>query len=208
MQDLEIWMTKFEECSYSKRLLKKINAMNGKFNNRVDVQEVKKAIYYARKYHGEQERDSGEPYYSHTIEVAYMLSDYLFDTEALVVAILHDVIEDTDLDRELLSKIFSDEIADQVYDLSRIKEEGGVKISSAAMLEKLWLEGKYRLLIIKQFDRLHNMQTISAKSEEKMRAIALETMNNFVLLSAYLEMPEAESKLVKLCLDILESVDV
>lgn len=203
MRDNYDWESNFQECSYSNKLIKKIIYLNNNSNNKVDVQEVKKAIYYAKKYHGEQKRESGEPYYSHPLEVAFMVADYLFDTEALIVAILHDVIEDTELNMELISNIFSKEIASQVNDLTRVKIDG-VKTSSEDTLKKLWKEEKYRLLLIKQFDRVHNMQTLSAKSYEKAQRIAVDTVKNFILLSAYLEMPEAESKLIELCHEVLK----
>ncbi len=201
MKDFDDWQSQFQECDYSRKLLRKIYSLNSKYKNQVDVTEIKKAIYYARKYHGDQKRDSGEPYYSHPLAVASLISDYLFKTDILVVAILHDVIEDTDLNFEKLSKIFSGKIAEQVNDLSRFKYDGK-KISSAEMLEKLWKEKKYKLLMIKQFDRIHNMQTLTAKSEDKAQKIVNETIENFILLAAYLEIPDAERKLAQLCQDV------
>ncbi len=197
MEDLDNWQSQFQECNYSRKLLRKIYSLNSKYKNQVDITEIKKAIYYTRKYHGNQKRDSGEPYYSHPLAVALLISDYLFKTDILVVSILHDVIEDTDLNFEKLSKIFSREIAEQVNDLSRLKYDGK-KTSSAEMLEKLWKEKKYKLLMIKQFDRIHNMQTLTAKSEDKAQKIVNETIENFILLAAYLGIPEAEKKLAQL----------
>ena len=72
MKDLNLWRSKFELCSYSNRLINKIILLN-EVNNNVDLNEVKKAIYYARKYHGQQKRETGEPYYSHPLEVAYSI---------------------------------------------------------------------------------------------------------------------------------------
>lgn len=79
MKELDNWQKEFEYCIYAKKLLDKVIYLNSvvKALPPVDVLEVKKAIYYARKYHGSQMRQSGEPYYSHPIEVAYMVSDYL-----------------------------------------------------------------------------------------------------------------------------------
>lgn len=93
MQDLENWQGKFEICIYAQKLLDKITYLNSVVKtSAVDILEVKKAIYYARKYHGTQMRQSGEPFYSHPIEVACMISDYLFRTDILVTSILHDCI--------------------------------------------------------------------------------------------------------------------
>jgi len=70
MEDRESWLPKFEECYASERFMARVKRLD--IHNIVDIQEIKKAIYYARKYHGTQMRQSGEPYYYHTIEVAYI----------------------------------------------------------------------------------------------------------------------------------------
>ena len=153
MEDIRSWELKFESCCYANRLIDKLFLLNTKVKNPVDIQEVKKAVYYAKKYHGDQKRQSGEPYYSHPLEVAYMLGEHAaedrskyFRTDLLVTAVLHDTIEDTELTFEMINIIFGKEVASQVMDLTRIKEEGR-KISSAEMIKSLWLQKKYDILI-------------------------------------------------------------
>ena len=143
-------------------------------------------------------RESGEPYYSHPLEVAYMASDYLPRTDIIITAILHDTLEDTDLTKEEIAEVFGSNVAEKVYDLTRIKV-GGVKISSAQMLEELWLQKKNDVLLIKLFDRIHNMQTISAKSPEKMKKISDETLKNFLLISEALEISKVSDELAVFC---------
>ena len=145
--------------------------------------------YYAKKYHGSQMRQSGEPYYSHPIEVAYLLAEYTaeydtkyFRTDLLVTAILHDTIEDTELTFEMIKITFGEIIACQVVDLTRIRKNKH-KISSAEIANSLWLQKKYDILLIKLFDRLHNLQTIDAKSPEKIKKIVNETFNSFIIFS-------------------------
>lgn len=199
MTDLNNWKEKFEICIYAKRILDKITHLNYIVKNPpVDIQEVKKAIYYARKYHGIQMRQSGEPYYSHPIEVAYMVSDYLFRTDIIVTAILHDTLEDTELTKEQISQEFGWKVANQVMDLTRIKE-GGIKISAAEAVEILYKEKKHDVLLIKLFDRLHNMQTIGAKSPEKIKKIVTETVGTFLLLARYLELESIQLNFFELC---------
>ncbi len=190
----------FKPCYYSDRLIDKLLLLNEKADNKIDISQVKKAIYYARKYHGNQKRQSGELYYSHPLEVAYMVSDYLFRTDIIVTSILHDTIEDTALTKELIESIFGSLIANQVEDLTRVKVD--YKISSAELVELLWQQKKYELLFIKQFDRLHNMLTIGAKSPEKIKKITKETLETFVMLAAYLETHGIEKKLIQICTDI------
>ncbi len=133
-------------------------------------------------------RQSGEPYYSHPIEVAYMTSDYLFRTDIIVTSILQDTIEDTELSKSMIASIFGEQVASQVMDLTRIKEDG-CKISSAEIMKLLYQQKKYDTLIIKLFDRLHNIQTISAKSQEKAKKIIKETLQHFLVICEIVEMP-------------------
>jgi (p)ppGpp synthase/HD superfamily hydrolase len=187
VEDIHNWQSTFTLCSYSERLLQKILLKNSTAEHPVDINEVKKAIYYAKKYHGEQLRKSGEPYYSHPLEVAYRVSDYLFQTNAIVVSILHDTIEDTALTFEMIEAIFGHQVAIQVDDLTRIKTDQ--KISAAELIENLWFEKKYDLVLIKLFDRLHNMQTIGAMSREKAQKTINETLKYFLVLSEMMNLP-------------------
>lgn len=187
MKKIEGGQTDFEMCIYAKKLLDKVIHLNSVVKvPPVDVLEIKKAIYYAKKYHGSQMRQSGEPFYSHPIEVAYIISDYLFRTDILVTSILHDTIEDTELTKEKILQEFGEDIANQVMDLTRIKENG-IKISSAEMVEMLYKEKKHDVLLIKLFDRLHNIQTLGVKSPEKIRKIVDETFKRFITLGIYFE---------------------
>lgn len=128
MKDLKNWQDKFELCIYAQKLLDKVTSLNNIVKTTaVDIEEVKKAIYYARKYHGTQMRQSGEPYYSHPIEVAYMLVEYAeehipqyFRTDMLVIALLHDTIEDTELTKETIGELFGKKISNQVMDLTSL----------------------------------------------------------------------------------------
>lgn len=204
MEDVSCWLAKFKECSYSSRLLTKLLLLNKTFANQIDITEIKKAIYYAKKYHGEQKRQSGEPYYSHPIEVAFMIADYAvvehkcyFRTDLFVSAILHDTIEDTELTKEIIENIFGAIVASQVESLTRIKVHG--KISSEELVGSLSLQENKDVLMIKMFDRLHNVQTIGAKSPEKIQKIINETIRVFLWLSVYLEMPQIKNILIKYC---------
>ena len=198
MTDISCWESKFETCIYSDRLLNKLLSINIQAKNKIDLTEVKKAIYYARKYHGSQKRQSGEPYYSHPLEVAYMVAHHSFTTDVLVTSILHDTMEDTELNEQMIACIFGSNIASQVEALTRIKPTR--KISAAEIVESLWLQKKDDLLLIKYFDRLHNMQSITIKSPKKQKQIILETLQEFLPLAAYLEVPLSEQELSKMCI--------
>jgi (p)ppGpp synthase/HD superfamily hydrolase len=189
MEDLHCWQDKFVSCKYSEQLLNKIVLLNQQpanyARNQVNITQIKKAIYYAKKYHAHQTRDSGEPFYSHPLAVATMVADYCFKTDILVTSILHDTIEDTSLDKQTISYIFDDNIAEQVDNLTRIQLN--TTISCKQLLKSLWQNNNQDILIVKLLDRLHNMQTISSKSPTKQLATTKETLVEFGILSIMLK---------------------
>ena len=203
MNDLFCWQSKYESCAYSESLLNKIYIQNEKSTQQVDILEIKKAIYYAKKYHGSQKRLSGEPFYSHPLAVAELVAPHCFKTDILVTSILHDTLEDTQLKKEQIECIFSQNIANQVEALTRIKIDR--KISAANIVQLLWLhKNRDDVLLIKYFDRLHNLQTIKVKSPEKTLKTIDETLKQFISLGIYFkskipEMLIVEQQLIDLC---------
>jgi len=177
-------------------------------NSSINMDIVKKAAFFAKKYHGPQMRQSGEPYYSHPVAVAQILSDYAikyfrryFTHEIIAGALLHDTIEDTTLTFEDIKHEFGETIAIHVEDLTRVKEYG--KITAAESLEELYLQDKYGSIIIKLFDRVHNLQTIGAKSLEKIKKIVDETVTYFLTISSEIAGTEFERMLSALCINAL-----
>lgn len=142
MEDLNCWEEKFEVCNYAARLLDQITSLNKLVQYPIDLKDIKKGIYYARKYHSPQMRQSGEPYYSHPVEVAYMVAEFtayeapkLFIPSMLNAALLHDTIEDTLLTEENIAAIFDRNVATHVEGLTRIKPSG--KLSAEESLNLL-----------------------------------------------------------------------
>ncbi|MCC8368485.1 MAG: HD domain-containing protein [Rickettsia endosymbiont of Oxypoda opaca] len=208
MEDIHCWEEKFEMCCYATRLLNKITYLNRLVKHPIDIREVKKGIYYARKYHGVQMRQSGDPYYSHPIEVAYLLAEFtanrktqFFTSNMIVTSLLHDTIEDTTLTADGITKIFDKSIASRVEDLTRVKPYG--KISAKESLNLLIMQKSYDTALIKIFDRVHNIQTLGAKSPEKARKIIEETFDYFVILAEYLELKDISYMLRQICYQYL-----
>lgn len=201
MKDINCWESKFEPCFYSNKLINKLLILNKRLNNKININEIKKAIYYAKKYHGKQKRDTGELYYSHPIKVAEMVSNYDYNTNTLVTSILHDTIEDTELTKDMIVKIFGDIIANNVEYLTRVKADR--KISSAEIIKHLWANNRIDLLLIKLFDRVHNIQSLSIKNPKNINKIAAETTRHFISLSMYLKsvVPKlnVEDNIINLC---------
>ncbi|HJD55858.1 MAG TPA: HD domain-containing protein [Rickettsia endosymbiont of Pyrocoelia pectoralis] len=204
MEDLSSWKEKFELCVYAKKLLDKIEYLNTKTKNPVDIEEVRKGIYYARKYHGSQMRQSGEPYYSHPIEVAIILAEFvaeeapkLYTAIMLQAALLHDTIEDTELTEETIRMLFGKEVAKHVEGLTRVKPSG--KISAEESLNLLIKQKRYSTALIKLFDRVHNLQTLGAKSPEKIIKIVNETFNTFIVSAMGVQYKNLEKTIYTLC---------
>ena len=194
MKDIDCWEQKFKNCKYSDKLIERLLLLNTQVKQPIDIREVKKGIYYARKYHGIQMRQSGDPYYSHPIAVAIMVAEFaaqeapkLFTSVMLQAALLHDTIEDTELTEEMISSIFEEEVAMHVEGLTRMKPYG--KISAAKNLNLLIKQKRYDTALIKLFDRIHNLQTLGVKSSEKAYRTVKETLKNFLVLSEMLEIP-------------------
>ncbi len=213
MEDVNCWQSKFAPCQYSDKLLNKLNLLNEQVKSPVDISEVTKAIYYARKYHGSQMRKSGEPYYCHPIEVAYLFAKYVekearqyYTTDMVIVALLHDTIEDTKLTKDMIVQVFNQSVASKVEDLTRVKFDG--KITAGETVNSLFIQHKKDVLHIKLFDRLHNMATIGYMSPEKIKKITTETINYFMPLATYLELNEIEQELEKLSLKALADINL
>lgn len=146
-----------------------------------DLSKIVSAYELAEKYHHDQKRESGEPYISHPLSVAYILLELGMDTDTICAALLHDVVEDTECTLEQLNKQFGNDVAMLVNGVTKL---GKVEIftkeeQKAENIRKILLamSEDIRVIIIKLADRLHNMRTLKFCREEKRRTIAHETMN-------------------------------
>lgn len=146
-----------------------------------DLSKIVSAYELADKYHNGQKRESGEPYITHPLAVAYILLELGMDTDTICAALLHDVVEDTDCTLEELQKQFGTDVAMLVNGVTKLEK---VEIftkdeQKAENIRKILLamSEDIRVIIIKLADRLHNMRTLNFCREEKRRVIAHETMN-------------------------------
>lgn len=155
-----------EPCQYSTRLIEKLQFLDTE--NVLDFNLINKAIYWAKKYHDEQFRKSGEPYYTHPLEVAYMVSEYNLTTNVIVTAVLHDVVEDSEATVGMILDAFSWRIAEMVDRLTRDRPDGS-KLSVETMLNNAYEKDDKEVLLVKLIDRLHNLQTIGSMSDKKQK---------------------------------------
>ena len=186
-----------EPCKYSIRLIAKLKSLDTK--NVLDFNLINKAIYFAKKYHEGQLRKSGEPFYSHPLEVAYMVSDYNLKTDVIASSILHDIIEDTEVTAKKIHNAFGQRIAEMVDRLTRDRPDG-TKLTVEEIINSTYKNGDKEVLLIKLIDRLHNIQTIESMSTQKIEKIIAETLTNFIASSMYLGLLEIEQQLTESCM--------
>ena len=169
-----------------------------------DVNEalLNKAYVYAMQKHGSQKRASGDPYFSHPLEVAAILTDMRLDEATIAIALLHDTIEDTDATRAEIDQLFGPEIGKLVEGLTKLKKLDLVskKAMQAENLRKLLLaiSDDVRVLLVKLADRLHNMRTLGVMREDKRLRIAEETMDIYAPLAGRMGMQDMREELEEL----------
>lgn len=176
----------------------------GKYRNNFNENILEKAYYFAQKKHEGQVRKSGEPFFSHPTEVAFILAQKKMDTETIAAGLLHDVLEDTDTTYEELEKEFGKEIAFLVEGVTKLhkyhfknKEEHKAESFRKMLLS---MAKDIRVLIIKLADRLHNMRTLEYMKKEKQKEIAYETLNIYAPLAGRLGMYGIKNELEDLSL--------
>lgn len=152
-----------------------------------DVKLIMKAFSYAKDYHGNQCRQSGEPYIIHPLNVAYILADIGLDDSTISAALLHDLVEDTEVTDKDLTREFGIEIAEMVQGVTKL---GSMQFASmeerqAEDYRKMFLAmGKdIRVILIKLADRLHNMRTLKYLKRDRQIANAKETMELYAPLA-------------------------
>jgi GTP pyrophosphokinase len=166
-----------------------------------DIGRIEEAYHFSGKAHKGQYRDSGEPYISHPLAVAGILADWHLDPQALMAALLHDVMEDTEVSKDEISRLFGKPVAELVDGVSKLDkiEFQSQEVAQAENFRKMLLAmaRDVRVILIKLADRLHNMRTLGAVPPPKRRRVARETLeiyapiaNRLGLNSLYQELQE------------------
>ena len=181
-----------------------------KSSNEYDREKIDRAYRLAEKMHGDQRRVSGVPYILHPTSVACIIVDLGMDTDSVVAALLHDVVEDTPVTLDEVRQQFGEDVAHLV--------DGVTKISKIAYTEKeerqaenvrkmlIAMADDIRVIIIKLADRLHNMRTIDCMREQKRRDIALETMEVFAPIAHRLGIKAIKDEMEDLSLQYLDPI--
>ena len=188
------------------RLLEKIKKYHPSSD---EVHMIEKAYIFAKNAHGDQRRKSGEPYIIHPLHTALILADLELDKESIMAGLLHDVMEDTSVTREIMIKEFGEEVTDLVdgvtkltkldYDVDKVEKQ-------AENLRKMFLAmaKDIRVILIKLADRLHNMRTLMYMTPAKQKEKSKETMDIYAPIADRLGISKIKIELDDLALRYLE----
>ena len=172
------------------------------YNPDFDEDLLNRAYVYAMHQHRNQKRASGDPYFSHPLEVAAIVTDLKLDQDSVVAALLHDTIEDTDSTRNEIDNMFGANIGGLVEGLTKLKRIDLVskKTRQGENLRRLLLavSDDVRVLLVKLADRLHNMRTLHHVKPEKRERISQETMDIYAPLAGRMGMQDMREELEEL----------
>ncbi|MEJ2726325.1 MAG: HD domain-containing protein, partial [Deltaproteobacteria bacterium] len=178
------------------------------YHPNADIGLVEKAYVYSAKVHQGQVRLSGEPYLSHPLEVAHILTRMKMDVISVVAGLLHDTIEDTVAELSEIDRLFGKEtanIVDGVTKISKMQFSTSEEQQAENMRKMiLAMATDIRVILVKLADRLHNMQTLGYQAPEKQELIARETLDIYAPLAGRLGIYWMKSTLEDLCLYYLE----
>ncbi len=179
------------------------------YDPNVEEELLNKAYVFSMRAHGSQKRASGDPYFSHPLEVAGILADHKFDSKTIITALLHDVVEDTTFNLLDIKTNFGGEISSLVDGVTKLSKFEGRsdKFNQAENFRKLLLATSrdIRVLFVKLADRLHNMRTLKfIKDTDKRKRISFETIEIYSPLAERLGMDEIRKELDDLSFQITE----
>jgi len=170
-----------------------------KYDPKADEALLNRAYVYAMKAHGHQKRKSGDPYFSHPLEVAAILTGLKLDDATIATALLHDTIEDTDATRAEIDHLFGKKIGELVDGLTKIKRLDlmSKKAEQAENFRKLLIaiSSDIRVLLVKLADRLHNMRTLEHNTPESQQRNAQETLDIYAPLAGRIGMQQMREEL-------------
>lgn len=193
---------------YGERLLEKIK----EFGDHYNIERIRDAINYAENAHKDQKRKSGEPYVIHPISVAETLLSFDCDTDSIIAALFHDIVEDTEITLEDIRKGFGSQVAllvDGVTKLGRIMYSSREEQQLETLRKMLLAMAKdIRVILIKLADRLHNIRTLGSLSPDRQRAIALESIEVYAPLAHRLGIQSIKTELEDTSLEYLDPIGV
>ncbi len=181
------------------KLIRRLCSTLSGYLDQTQIDDCVRAYEFGAKAHTGQFRKSGEAYICHPVAVAISLAEMRMDANCIMAAILHDVIEDTGVDKQELTKTFNREVSelvDGVTKLTKIDSKSHAETQAENVRKMFLAMGKdLRVIMVKLADRLHNMQTLGAMPAEKKRRIARETLDIYAPIANRLGMNSIRHKL-------------
>jgi len=177
-----------------RRLKKNITYLNDK-----EIEQIENAFLLAKDAHSKQKRTSGEPYITHPLSVATILAEMHMDADSIIAAILHDVIEDTEINKERILQQFGNtvaELVDGVTKLTKINFSSKAEAQAESFLKMvLAMYQDIRVILIKLADRLHNMRTMKSITYAKRKRVSKETLTIYAPIAHRLGMHDLYTEL-------------
>ena len=179
----------------------------GNYANNADLDVIMRAYVFSAKAHAGQVRKSGEPYLTHPLAVAGILSDWKMDVDTIATGLLHDTMEDCLVTQSDLLDLFGDEVAELVDGVTKIgklefrsKEEAQAENFRKMVLA---MAKDVRVILVKLADRLHNMRTMQHMRSDRQKAISQETLDIFAPIANRLGLSKVKQELEDLCFQYL-----
>ncbi|GFO72230.1 GTP diphosphokinase/guanosine-3',5'-bis (diphosphate) 3'-diphosphatase [Bathymodiolus japonicus methanotrophic gill symbiont] len=188
-------------------LFEKLNTLLSKYLNSAHIDQVYQAYRYGAKHHQGQFRKTGEAYICHPLAVAISLAKMRMDVHGIMAAILHDLIEDTDVSKQEILELFGEDVAELVDGVTKLTQLN-CKTQAEAQAENvrkmcLAMAKDMRVIMVKLGDRLHNMQTLGVMRPDKKRRIAKETLDIYTPIANRLGMNNIRHQLESLCFEAM-----
>ena len=188
--------------------LKRIIKNAKKFHPKAKTSMIEEAFYFSKEAHKKQFRKSGERYFTHPVAVATLLAENGLDEVVITAGLLHDVLEDTDASGDEIRKIFGSEVYRLVESSTKLKKAmftSRQEQSTASMQKTIIASAKdLRVLLIKIFDKLHNMRTIDFLPRSKQKRISADCLTVYIPLAHMLGMHEVKYEMEDLCFKAAE----
>jgi len=188
-------------------LFEQLNGILSQYLDQVNIEQVFQAYQFGVKHHTGQFRKSGEPYICHPLAVAISLAEMRMDVHGIMAAILHDLIEDTDVTKKDIFELFGDDVAELVDGVTKLTQLDS-KTQAEAQAENvrkmcLAMAKDMRVIMVKLGDRLHNMKTLGVMRPDKKRRIAKETLDIYTPIANRLGMNKIRHQLESLCFEAM-----
>lgn len=203
MNYLSNFIPSFTECEYSTKLLVKIIDINKKLKTKINLTDIEKAIYYAKIFYKDDNKTSALERFTQVINTTFTVCDYCTRTDFIAASILQFLVQDEKLSLDIIEDAFNPLIARHSFDLTHVRSNDESHASMQQILENLIAKQKYELLLIKLFEGISTLQALINRPNTNSDNLIAKTLETFMTLAAYLEIPEVKRKALELCFDNL-----